>query len=81
MNDLEVEPLSVALGVHVVLQPEIVLNVVNFDGTAEVSTLKTRFENKNVILLRHIDSVLMIGLPDYFRCPMDTKFPLWCKFR
>jgi len=82
MNDFEVEPLRVALCVHVVLQPEIVLNVINFDGSAEVSRFETRFENENIFLLRHTDSVLMAGVTDNLTSLTlhDTILSLWCEF-
>lgn len=61
MDDFEVEPLSVTLGVHIVFQPEVILYVVHLDGASEVATLETRLENEQVFLLRHVHSEGMLG--------------------
>lgn len=68
MNNLEIEPLRVSLGVNVVFQPQIVLDVVDLDCAAEVPTLKARVKDQDVVLLRHIDSILMGGLPGLEIC-------------
>ena len=82
MNDFEVEPLRVALGVHIVLQPEVILNVIDLDGSAKVSRFEARFEYENVFLLRHTDSVLMAGVTDNLTSLAlhDTILSLWCEF-
>ena len=43
-KDLEVEPLGMALGVDVVLEPEVVLDVVDFGSFAEITRLETAVE-------------------------------------
>lgn len=45
VDDLEVEPLSVALGVAVVLEKQVVLHVVDLDGAAQVAVLEARVEH------------------------------------
>ena len=82
MNDFKVEPLRVALSVHVILQPEVVLNVIDFNGSAEVSRFESRFEDENVFLLRHTDGVLMAGVTDNLNSLAlhDAILSLWCKF-
>ena len=41
MANLEVEPLSVPFGVHIVLQPEVVFDVIHLDGSTEVASFET----------------------------------------
>ena len=59
MDDLKVEPLSVSLGVHVIFEPQVILNVVDLDCASQVPALESRIEQEQVILLGHIDSVDM----------------------
>jgi hypothetical protein len=82
MNDFKVEPLGVTLGVHVVFQPEVVLNVIDLNGSSEVSRLEARFEDENIFLLRHTDGVLMAGVTyDLTSLALhDTILPLRCEF-
>ena len=85
MANLEVEPLGVPFGVHIVLQPEVVFNVIHLDGPTEVASFETRLENQNVILVWHVDCVLVIGLtynldslvPNAYT---TIEFSLWSKF-
>ncbi len=83
MYDFEVEPLSVALGVHVVLQPEVVLYVIDLNGSSEVSRFEARFEDENVLLMRHIDGVLMACVADNLTALAlhGTILALRCEFR
>lgn len=46
-----------ALGVHIVLQPQIVLHVVHFYGSAQVSALESAVEYQDIVLLWHADGV------------------------
>lgn len=82
MNDFKVEPLGVALGVHVILQPEVVLNIIDLDGSAEVSRFEARFKDENIFLLRHTDGVLMAGVTDNLTSLAlhDTILSLRCEF-
>ena len=68
-KDLEVEPLGMALGVDVVLEPEVVLDVVHLDGPAEVPTLESGVEDEDIVLLGHA----------YRVCPRQGKLPLLLK--
>jgi len=83
MNDFKVEPLGVPLGVHVILQPQVVLNIIDLDGSAEVSRFEARFKDENVFLLRHTDGVLMAGVTDNLTSLAlhNTILPLRCEFR
>lgn len=44
MYDLEVEPLSVAPSVQVIFKPEIVLNIVNFYSSPQVTIFEPTIE-------------------------------------
>jgi hypothetical protein len=57
MDNLEIEPLSVALGVDVIFQPEVVLHIIDLDGTTEVATLESGVEDQYVLLLGNVDGV------------------------
>ena len=69
MDDLEIEPLRVALSVHIVLEPQVVLYVVDFDCPPQVRAFEFRVEDQHVVLLGHADCVQA--------CPV----PLRCEFR
>ena len=67
MEDLEVEPLRVALGIHIVLEPQVVLDVAHLDSPSQVAILKSTIENQHVFLLRHVYCVCMCRLPSHER--------------
>jgi len=84
MKNFEVEPLCVTLGVHVILQPEIVFDVIHLDGASEVPSFETRLKYQNVILMWHVNRVLVIGLAYNFNALISAtyttvKFPLRSK--
>lgn len=59
MDDLEVEPLRVALGIHIILQPKVVFNVIHFYSSSQIAVFKPAIENKHVFLLWDVNSVCM----------------------
>ena len=84
MTNLEVEPLSVPFSVHVILQPEIIFNIIHFDGATEIASFESWLENQNVILMRNVNCVLVIGLTHNLnslipRTYSTWKFSLWCE--
>jgi hypothetical protein len=61
VDDLEVVPLVVALGVEVVLQPQVVLNVVHLRGFSQIAVFEATVEDQHILLLRHVDFELRVG--------------------
>lgn len=62
VDHLEEVPLDVPFGVHVVLQPQVVLHVIDLDSSPQVTTLEPGVKYQTVILLRHCNGVLRRGL-------------------
>ena len=60
MNHFEVVPLRVSLGVEIVFEPQVVLDVVHFDGSAQVAVLKPAVKYQDVLLLRHVYCELVL---------------------
>ena len=65
MEDLEVEPLRVALGIHIVLEPQVVLDVAHLNSPSQVAILKSTIKNQHVFLLRHVYCVRVCRLPSH----------------
>jgi hypothetical protein len=63
VHDFEVEPLRVPLGVDVILEPQVVLDVVHLYGATQVASLEPRIEQQQVVLLRHVYRVGVRRLP------------------
>ena len=57
---LEIVPLGVTLGIEIVLQPQIVLDVVHLCGFAEVAAFKSGIEDQKIVLLWNIHCVLRL---------------------
>ena len=73
MDNLEIKPLSMALGVHVIFKPQIVLNIVDFDGSSQVGIFKPRVKNQEILLLRHVDRICMSRLSCHIRTIVIAK--------
>lgn len=76
MDNFEIEPLSVALSVDIVLEPEIVLDVVYFHRPTKVGAFEFRVKDKHVVLLGHADCVQTRPVPlrSEFRQVLEQKF-------
>ena len=54
IDNFEIVPLSVALGVHVVFEPEVVFYIAYFCDLSEVAVFKSGVKYKYVLLIRDV---------------------------
>lgn len=59
-HDFEVVPLGVPLGIQIILQPEIVLDVVDFSSFSQIATFEAGVKDQQVVLLRNVHSILCL---------------------
>jgi hypothetical protein len=55
---LEVVPLRVAFGVDVILEPQVVLHIVDFARLAQITRLKPTIEDQLIVQHRHLKAIL-----------------------
>ena len=54
IDNFEIVPLGVALGVHVVLEPEVVFDIAYFCDLPEVAIFESGVKDKDVLLIRDV---------------------------
>lgn len=62
VHHFEEIPLCMALGVPIVLQPQVVFDVVDLGGLPQVAVLEPTVEDQNVLDLRHVQLRLDVGV-------------------
>ena len=67
VDDLEIEPLGMTLGINVIFKPQVVFNVVHFNGSSQICIFESTVKNKHVFLLWNIYSVCMSWLSSHER--------------
>jgi hypothetical protein len=62
VDDLEVEPLCVALGINIIFKPKVVFDIIHFNSSSQIAVFKPAIENKHVFLLWDVNSVCVSWL-------------------
>ena len=58
VDNFEIVPLGVTLGVHVVLEPEVVFDIAYFGDLPEVAVLESGVKDQDVLLIRDVQSLV-----------------------
>jgi hypothetical protein len=65
VDNLEVKPLGMTLGINVIFKPQVVFNVIYFNGSSQIAIFESAIENKHIFLLWDVDSVRMSWLSSH----------------
>jgi hypothetical protein len=67
VDDFEVEPLSVALGINIIFKPKVIFDIIHFNSSSQIAVFKPAIENKHIFLLWDVNSVCVSWLSSHER--------------
>lgn len=65
MDHFKVKPLGMTLGINVIFKPQVVFNVIYFNGSSQIAIFESTIENEHIFLLWDVDSVRVSRLSSH----------------
>ena len=65
MDHFKVKPLGMTLGINVIFKPQVVFNVIHFNGSSQIAIFESTIENEHIFLLWDVDSVRVSRLSSH----------------